>query len=67
MKRYRLNKKLFKSTVPRGSRTRKFELAGINSSDLGHYYNLYTFRDAERRNLLAANLGLKHNELWEEV
>jgi hypothetical protein len=66
-KKYRLNKQVFQATVPFGNRVREFELAGISADTMGHYYAGEAFRDAERRNILAARLGLKHDQLWQEV
>lgn len=66
-KKYKLNRKVFTAIVPFGNRIRQFELAGISADTMGQYYKGKAFRDTERRNLLAARLGLKHDELWEEV
>jgi hypothetical protein len=59
-----LQRNLYRSTVPWGSRQRILELAGIGRNSMGRYYAGLALRDARRRALLAELVGVPEERLW---
>ena len=61
--RYKLNREAYARLVPRGNRMRVLELSGISREIVSRIYRS-AFLDSVRREMLAKNVGVSHDELW---